>query len=152
MFRFLQPGRYSRASSPSPSSSRSQSRHRSRHELKPRLDIRVPSFGSIFMDSFQQGVGDELVDGSSSGAGPSRPRADREARGELAVEIPSGMGACRVKAIRVGMKTDTELTINSERVKEKDTIFERVVEVRGGLAEGIVLEEGVQRYVIAAGI
>ena len=81
-------------------------------------------------------------------AGPSSQRADRESRGELEVEIPQGMGKIRVKAIRVGMRTETELTLGEGRYKERDTIFERKLEIRGagaGGEDGIVLNEGVQR-------
>ena len=77
-------------------------------------------------------------------AGPSATRTDKEARGELEVEIPHGMGRRRVKAIRVGIKTVVELTLGPHRVNERDTIFERKVEVKGGNADGIILE-GVQR-------
>lgn len=81
-------------------------------------------------------------------AGPStRPRMDKEARGELEVQLPVGMGRRRVKAIRVGWQTVVELTLSPDRIKERDTIFERKTEVRGGNSEGIVLEEGIQRYV-----
>ena len=55
------------------------------------------------------------------------------------------MGRFRVKAVRVGMISQTELTLSKERVKEVDTIFERKVEMRGGNADGIILEEGIQR-------
>ena len=85
---------------------------------------------------------------NENGAGPStRPRMDKEVRGELEVQLPVGMGRRRVKAIRVGWQTVVELTLSPQRVKEKDTIFERKTEIRGGNSEGIVLEEGIQRYV-----
>jgi hypothetical protein len=37
--------------------------------------------------------------------------------------------------------------MTSERGWEHDTIFERRVELLGGDAEGMLLDEGVQRYV-----
>jgi len=97
------------------------------------------------MDASHQGASDSFDPSAPPEAGPSTHRTDRESRGELEVEIPPGMGRVRVKAIRVGMRTETELTLGEGRVKEKDVIFERKVEVRGGNAEGIILEEGVQR-------
>ena len=62
------------------------------------------------------------------------------------MEIPQGMGRVRVKAIRVGMRTETELTLGEGRYKERDTIFERKLELGAG-EEGLVLNEGVQRWV-----
>jgi hypothetical protein len=75
---------------------------------------------------------------------------DKEARGELEVQLPVGMGRRRVKAIRVGWQTVVELTLSPDRIKERDTIFERKTEIRGGNSEGIVLEEGIQRYVFSS--
>jgi hypothetical protein len=37
--------------------------------------------------------------------------------------------------------------MGAERGWEEDTIFERKVEMMGGNADGIVLDEGTQRYV-----
>ena len=74
------------------------------------------------------------------------------------------MGRRRVKAIRVGMETVVELAMGSERGMERDVILERKVEMRGGASgmdvgrtahgidseeQGIVLDEGIQRWVNA---
>lgn len=68
----------------------------------------------------------------------------RESRGEIEVEIPVGMGNVRVKKIRVGLRTVVELSLNMMRVKERDEIFKREVEIVQD-EEGIVLREGYQR-------
>lgn len=94
----------------------------------------------------QQAPDDPSTDLDGNGAGPSRPK-DRESRGELEIEIPHKMGRVKVKAIRVGMKTETELTVCKGREGERDVIFERKVEALGG-DEGIILEPGLQRYVL----
>lgn len=145
VLRFLSPSRRSTAASPSPSTSRRPRDDRQ----QPKLDLRLPSYGSVFMTPDESHLPDmEGLHLDENGAGPStRPRMDKEARGELEVELPVGMGRRRVKAIRVGWQTVVELTLSPDRIREKDTIFERKIEIRGGNSEGLVLEEGIQRYV-----
>ena len=66
--------------------------------------------------------------------------------GLVEVVIPPGAKR-RCKSVRVGVRTKASLKMTSERGWEHDTIFERRVELLGGDAEGMLLDEGVQRYV-----
>ncbi|ORX35175.1 hypothetical protein BD324DRAFT_657582 [Kockovaella imperatae] len=164
VLRFLSPHR-SRPSSPSPSGSRAASRSsRSRGPLQPRLEINLPSYGSLFMPQADRLEDNEQRTNRSESSG--QYWREIENRGELVVEIPVGMGRRRVKSIRVGLQTVLELNMGPERGIERDVIFERRVEIgpggrstgRGVLnkvgrqplesdSEGLILEEGIQRFV-----
>jgi hypothetical protein len=134
VLRFLSPARRSASPSPSSSSSPTQSQ-------TPTLAIHVPSYGSIFMDPMSSHDTD-----ISTASTPSRSRRmDNEARGEIEITLPRGYGRKRVKGVRVWWKTVVDLYMGEERGWEDDVLFEREV-VLGGEG-GIVLEEGVQRYV-----
>jgi len=65
--------------------------------------------------------------------------------GDLETSLPEGSGRKRCKAIRVGLRTAISLDLGVGRMAEEDVIFERKVEIRGGRADGLVLEEGSQR-------
>ena len=155
--RYLSPAHRSRPSSPSPSGSRASSRTRKAKALQPRLEIHLPSYGSLFMPQTQAEIPE------TEEAGPSRPRKDIANRGELVVEIPIGMGRRKIKFIRVGTRSFVELDMGPGRGWEKDIIFDRKVEIgadgqctgKGTLekvrvtlesdGEGIILEEGITR-------
>lgn len=98
------------------------------------VNIRVPSYGSIFMP-----CPDPLRD-------QSVPRTDKEFWGDLEIEVPAGAGRQRCQAIRVGVRTKCRLNMSRGKIEE-DVIYEGKVDLRGGnSAEGIILEEGLQRF------
>ena len=98
------------------------------------INLRVPSYGSVFMP-----FPDPLAYHSDA------PRSDKELFGDLEISIPAGMGRQKCKAIRVGVRTVTKLDMGRGK-PEEDVVYEGKVEVRGGTADGVVLEEGLQRF------
>jgi len=98
------------------------------------IDIRVPSYGTVCMP-----FPDPLAYHSDS------PRNDKELFGDLEILIPAGMGRQKCKAIRVGVRTVAKLDMGRGK-PEEDVLYEGKVEVRGGTADGVVLEEGLQRF------
>ena len=99
------------------------------------LNIRVSSYGSVFMP-FPQNI-------------PGEPRTDKEFSGDLEVDVPHGMGSRRVKAIRVGLRTTCTLDMGPGRKSEEDVVWEGTAEIIAGNSEGVVLEEGIQRCVMS---
>jgi len=97
------------------------------------INIRVPSYGSVFMP-FPDPLGNAET-----------PRTDKELFGDLEIFVPHGMGRQKCKAIRIGVRTFCRLHMG-RGPPEEDTIYEGKVEVRGGTSEGVVLEEGLQRF------
>lgn len=74
------------------------------------------------------------------------PRDDQLLSGILEIHVPRN-GQRRCKSVRVGVRTKSRLNMGGSRGWEEDTIFERKVEMMGGNADGILLDEGIQRYV-----
>jgi hypothetical protein len=72
------------------------------------------------------------------------PRDDQLLNGVLDIIVPPGSKR-RCKSVRVGLRTKVRLNMGAERGWEEDTIFERKVEMMGGNADGILLDEGMQR-------
>ena len=81
MFRMLSPSRASR-------STKSDS---------VTVDIRVPSYGSVFMP-FPDPLGNTET-----------PRVDKELSGDLEIFVPKDLGRIKCKAIRVGVRTTCRL-------------------------------------------
>lgn len=77
--------------------------------------------------------------------GDDVPRDDPMLSGDLVVTLPSGGGARRCQAIRVGLKTIIRLDLGQGRRREEDVLFERKVEIVSSTADGIWLSEGSQR-------
>jgi hypothetical protein len=73
------------------------------------------------------------------------PQDDQLLNGGLDVQMPRGSARRRVKSVRMGIRTRCRLNMGSGRGWEEDVIFERKVEMLGGNADGIVLDEGIQR-------
>lgn len=98
----------------------------------------VPSHGSVFMNP----PNDPLwPHGRSDG-----PREDQLLHGLVDISVPSGARR-RCKSVRVGFRSTARLNMGPTRGWEEDIVFERKVEMLGGNADGILLDEGVQRYV-----
>jgi len=112
----------------------SLSRNKSTDDIT--LTLRVPSYGTVFMKP----PDDPLWPIAISEA----PRNDQLLHGELDIHVPPG-GKRRCKAIRVGLRTVARLNMGPTRGWEEDVIFERKCEVIGGTADGLWLEEGLQR-------
>lgn len=104
------------------------------------INIRVPSYGSVFMP---------FPDPLNS---PDTPRTDKELFGDLEIAIPRCRGRVKCKAIRIGVRTFCRLDMARAAASggrggvEEDVIWLGKVEVRGGTADGVVLEEGLQRF------
>ena len=73
------------------------------------------------------------------------PREDQLLNGDLDIQMPRGTKRRRCKSVRVGVRTKCRLHMGPGRGWEEDVVFERKVEMMGGNAEGIVLDEGMQR-------
>lgn len=100
-----------------------------------KLKLIVPNWGVMYLPA------PELqADGSDS----TEPRDDHPLRGELEVTLPVG-GAKRCKSVRVGLRTMITLDMGAGRRFEEDVLFERKVEIISSTADGIWLNEGVQR-------
>ncbi|ORX40882.1 hypothetical protein BD324DRAFT_612440 [Kockovaella imperatae] len=99
-----------------------------------KLYLRVPSYGSVFMP---------FPDPTSE---PDAPRQDMELSGDLEIELPSGFGAVRCKSIRVGLRTTCKLDMGVGRGVEEDTLWTGKAELMGSTSDGIILEEGLQRF------
>lgn len=100
-----------------------------------KLKLIVPNWGVMYLPA------PELqADGSDS----TEPREDHPFRGELEVTLPPG-GPKRCKSVRVGLRTVITLDMGSGRRFEEDVLFERKVEIISSTADGIWLNEGVQR-------
>lgn len=97
------------------------------------INIRVPSYGSVFMP-FPDPLGNAET-----------PRTDKELFGDLEIYVPHGLGRQKCKAIRIGVRTFCRLDMGRGK-PEEDTIYEGKVEVRGGTSEGVILDEGMQRF------
>lgn len=90
-----------------------------------------------------------------AGVNSDTPRTDKELHGDLEIAVPQGVGRIRCKAIRIGVRTSCRLDIprpnpsvpgKMVRQCEEDTLWTGKVEVRGGTADGVLLEEGLQRF------
>jgi hypothetical protein len=97
------------------------------------ISIRVPSYGSVFMP-FPDPLGNAET-----------PRTDKELFGDLEIFVPHGLGRQKCKAIRIGVHTFCRLDMGRGK-PEENTIYEGKVEVRGGTSDGVILEEGMQRF------
>ena len=68
--------------------------------------------------------------------------------GNLIIVLPEGLGLRKCKGVRVRFRTEIILDLGSGRMRERDVLFERLVEV-GRDGEEIVLKEGFQRYALS---
>lgn len=82
---------------------------------------------------------------AEEGVDSTEPREDYPFGGELEITLPPGSGPKRCKSIRVGLRTMITLDLGHGRRFEEDVLFERKVEIISSTADGIWLEEGVQR-------
>jgi hypothetical protein len=101
----------------------------------------VPSHGTVFINPPDDPLWPHARSPSTSGA----PRDDQLFSGLLEVSVPPAAQRRRCRAVRVGLRTRASLKMSAERGWEEDVIFERKVELMGGGAEGMVLDEGTQR-------
>ena len=116
------------------------------------MKLNLPSYAAIF-----------LPYSPPTPEGVDPPESDKELKGELEIMIPhqddrrgrssrGAMGGVRVKAIRIVLRTYLNITtvVAGKKGKEQAerVIFERKIENLGG-DEGILLEEGTQRWVNA---
>lgn len=100
--------------------------------------LHLPTYGAIFMKP-----PDDPLWPHARSAGP---RDDQLLSGVLDVQVPKGSGQRRCKSVRVGVRTKARLFMGPGRGWEEDVIFERKVELLGGNAEGMLLDEGIQRW------
>ncbi|BEI83346.1 hypothetical protein CcaverHIS002_0312140 [Cutaneotrichosporon cavernicola] len=100
-----------------------------------KLKLVVPNWGVMYLPAPELPLAD----------GEVPPRHDFPLNGELEVTLPPG-GSKRCKSIRVGLKTIITLDLGGKRRYEEDVLFERKVEIVSSTADGIWLEEGLQRF------
>ncbi|GMK53506.1 hypothetical protein CspeluHIS016_0100920 [Cutaneotrichosporon spelunceum] len=105
------------------------------YDSQIKLKLVVPNWGVMYLPAPEQPLADT----------EAPPRNDFQLNGELEVTLPPG-GAKRCKSIRVGLKTVMTLDLGPKRRFQEDVLFERKVEIVSGTADGVWLEEGLQRF------